>query len=151
MVSTQPYPSSFANLTDDQGYILIYSNGQTIKFTKVASNRDLVWEGYYSQGLWANIGNYIEHVQNGGYIVTGRYQDFSGSGMLLLKLDEEGNKLWKTTFNDPTTAGFSLGFAVHQTNDNGYIITGFTHINYYEPTRNTDVFIVKTDSTGTEQ
>tara|TARA_B110000091_G_scaffold157434_1_gene167749 strand:- start:560 stop:1930 length:1371 start_codon:yes stop_codon:yes gene_type:complete len=147
---TKSYPSTFTNTTN-QGYILINSNSQTITFTKINLNGDIVWQTNYSQGIWANHGKYIEQAEDGGYIVAGNYQDVTGSGMLLLKLDSLGNKLWKRTFSEPTSAAFCHGFSTQQTNDNGYIIAGYTYINYYDSTRHKDVFIVKTDSLGSEQ
>jgi len=147
---TKTYPSVFAN-TINQGYILINSNSNTITFTKTNLNGDILWQTSYSQGIWANHGNYIEQVEDGGYIVAGNFQSVTGSGMLLLKLDSLGNKLWQRTFSEPTSAAFSYGFSAQQTNDNGYIIAGFTYVNYYDSTRHKDVFVVKTDSLGNEQ
>jgi hypothetical protein len=71
--------------------------------------------------------------------------------MLLLKLDSLGNKLWQRTFSEATSAAFCYGFSAQQTNDNGYIIAGYTYIDYYTESRHKDVFIVKTDSLGNEQ
>ena len=148
---TKPYPSVFANTTSDDGYILINSSSPNVTFTKTDINGETLWQTNYSQGIWANRGRYIEQVEDGGYIVAGDYQDVAGSGMLLLKLNSEGNKLWQTSFNEPSSAGFCRGYSAEQTNDGGYIITGFTYIDYYESTRHKDVIIVKTDSTGIEQ
>ncbi len=147
---TKPYPSTFANTTN-QGYILINSNSPTITFTKTDLNGDTLWQTNYSQGIWANHGRYIEQVEDGGYIVAGNFQSVTGSGMLLLKLDSLGNKLWQRTFSEPTSAAFCYGFSAQQTNDNGYIIAGFTYIDFYDTTRHKDIFIVKTDSLGNEQ
>lgn len=148
---TRPHISTYANTTDNQGYILINSNSPTITFTKVDSNGDALWQTNYSQGVWANHGKYIEQVDDGGYIVAGNYQSVTGSGMLLLKLDSLGNKIWQRTFNEATSAAFCHGFSVEQTNDNGYIIAGYTFIDYYTQSNHKDVFIVKTDSLGNEQ
>ena len=148
---TKPYISTYANTTDDQGYILINSNSPTIIFTKVDQNGDVLWQTNYSQGIWANHGRYIEQADDGGYIVAGNYQDVAGSGMLLLKLDSLGNKLWQRTFSEATSAAFCHGFSAQQTNDNGYIIAGYTYIDYYTESIHKDVFVVKTDSLGNEQ
>ena len=147
---TQAYPCLFANPTADEGYILINSDNN-ITFTKVGTNGDMLWQTNYSEGVWANSGNYVEQVQDGGYIVAGNFQSVAGSGMLLLKLNSEGNKVWRTTFSEPTSAGFSYGFAAQQTADKGYVIAGYTYIDYYESTRHKDVIVVKTDSSGIEQ
>ena len=135
---------------------MINSSSPNITFTKVDQNGDELWQTNYSQGIWANHGKYIEQVDDGGYIVAGNYQDVAGSGMLLLKLDSLGNKLWQRTFSGTQSRNnfgrlFCYGFSAQQTNDNGYIIAGYTYIDYYTPSRHKDVFIVKTDSLGTEQ
>jgi hypothetical protein len=148
---TKPYPSQFANLTFDGGYILITSSSPDIVFTKVDIDGDTVWQTKNRDGIWANEGFFITQTNDSGYIVTGRYQSVTGSGMLLMKLNKTGNKLWRTTFTEATSAGFNTGHSVQQTADNGYIITGTSQINYYDSTRNKDVFIVKTDSLGNEK
>jgi len=147
---TKPYPSTFTNTTN-QGYILVNSNSPTITFTKTDLNGNTIWQTNYSQGIWANHGEYIEQVEDGGYIVAGNFQSVTGSGMLLLKLDSLGNKLWQKTFTEPTSASFCFGFSVQQTIDKGYIIAGYTYIDYYDSTQHKDVFIVKTDSSGNQQ
>jgi len=148
---TQAYPSFFANPTSDQGHILVDYNNVYASFNKVASNGDILWQNTYDEGIWANEGNYIEQVQDGGYIVAGRFQHVVGSGMLLLKLDETGNKEWRKVFSEPTSAAFSYGFSTQQTNDSGYFTTGYTYINYYDSTRHKDVFVLKTDDLGNEE
>ena len=148
---SKPYPSVFVNLTSDSGYILINSSSPDIFFTKVDINGDTLWQTNYREGIWVNEGNYIEETSDGGYIVTGRFQSVTGSGMLLLKLNSSGNKVWRRAFSESSSAGFCEGFSVQQTSDKGYILTGTSYTNYYDSTRNKDVFIVKTDSMGSEQ
>ena len=148
---SMPLASSYVNTTDNQGYILINSNSPTITFTKVDLNGITVWQTNYSEGIWANHGRYIEQVDDGGYIVAGNFQSVTGSGMLLLKLDPLGNKLWQRTFSEATSAAFCHGFSTQQTSDKGFIIAGYTYIDYYTESRHKDVFIVKTDSLGNEQ
>ena len=148
---SMPLASSYVNTSNNQGYILINSNSPTITFTKLDLNGSTLWQTNYSDGVWANHGRYIEQVEDGGYIVAGNYQSVTGSGMLLLKLDSLGNKLWQRTFSEATSAAFCHGFSTQQTNDKGYIIAGYTYIDYYTESRHKDVFIVKTDSLGNEQ
>jgi hypothetical protein len=147
---SKPIPSIYANVTSDNGYILI-RNGSGIIFTKVDSVENVLWQTLYKEGIWANQGNYIEETEDGGYIVTGRFQSVTGSGMLILKLNAQGNKIWRRTYSEPTSAGFNYGHSVQETSDSGYIMTGVAYINYYDSTRHKDVFIVKTDSFGVEE
>jgi hypothetical protein len=147
---SKPLFADFANITSDNGYILI-DNSNDIAFTKVDSIGNIMWQTVYSEGIWANDGRYIEQIEDGGYIVTGRFQSVTGSGMLLLKLNAQGNKIWRRTYSEPTSAGFNYGYSVQETADSGYIMTGVANINFYDSTRHKDVFIVKTDSFGIEQ
>ena len=96
---SKPLPSVFANVTSDNGYILI-RNSSGIIFTKVDSVGNTLWQTVYSEGHWANHGYYIEETKDGGYIVTGRYQSVTGSGMLLLKLNAQGVFILKVLESD---------------------------------------------------
>jgi len=147
---SKPLASDFANLTSDNGYILI-NNYNDIVFTKVDSVGNTLWQTVYSEGIWANKGNHIEQLDDGNYIVTGRFQSVTGSGMLLLKLNANGGKIWRRTYSEPTSAGFNDGFSVQETSDSGFVMAGFSNINYYDSTRHKDVIVVKTDSFGVEQ
>ena len=84
---TKPYPSDYVNLTVDSGFILIHSSGD-IQITKVNNMGDVLWTSSYEEGIWAREGYAIEQTLDGGYIIGGRFQDFAGSGMMLLKLDQ---------------------------------------------------------------
>lgn len=147
---TKPYPSEYANTTSDSGYILIH-NDDDIYFTKVNQIGDTVWSTSYTAGLWAREGYSIEETSDGGYIVAGRFQDFSGSGMMLLKLNALGGVSWRKAWSEPTSAGFCYGLSAHETADSGFIIAGYTYIDYYDSNKHKDVFVVKTDSLGNQQ
>ena len=147
---SKPIPASYVNITSDSGYILLHNNGD-IDFTRVDQQGNTIWTTTYSNGLWAREAFSIEQTADGGFIAGGRFQDFSGSGMMLLKLNALGGISWKKTFWEPTSAAFCYGRAVHQTPDGGYILAGYTHINHYDSTRHKDIYVVKTDSVGTSQ
>ena len=142
--------ADYVNTTTDSGYILVSNNGNVL-FTKLDKLGDTVWTNVYAEGLWAREAYSIEQTSDGGYIVAGRYQDFSGSGMMLLKLNSSGGKVWRKTFSESTSAGFCYGRSVHQTSDGGYILAGYTEMDYYDTTRHTNFFVVKTDSAGNSQ
>lgn len=147
---SKPLASTFANLTSDNEYILV-NNHNDIDFIKVDSSGNVVWQTTFSDGIWRNEGYHIEQIKDGSYIVTGRIQDVTGSGMLLLKLNANGGKIWRRSYSEPTSAGFNTGFSVQETTDSGFIMAGVSNINYYDSTRHKDVFILKTDSFGVEQ
>lgn len=145
-----PKKTSYVNTTSDSGFILI-SNNTNIIFTKLNKLGDTIWTSLFTEGVWAREAYSIEQTNDGGYIVAGRFQDVAGSGMMLLKLSNTGIKQWKKTFMEPTSAAFCYGRSVHQTADGGYIIAGYTYINFYDSTAHKDVFVVKTDSVGNNQ
>lgn len=147
---TKPYPADVVDVTADSNYIIMRNYGD-IYFTKVDKIGDTIWSTVYDQGLWAREGHHIKQTNDGGFIVTGRFQDFSGSGMMMLKLNSIGGVSWKRAFWEPTSAAFAYGQSVLQTADNGYIMAGHTYINYYDSSRHMDIMLVKTDSTGAQQ
>ena len=95
-------------------------------------------------GLGNDRGNVVQQTNDGGYIVVGSTSSFeawSGDNqdVYLIKTDENGNELWSQTFGDGSTNSGRCG---QQTNDGGYIITGWYGL---------DVVLIKTNENGNEQ
>jgi len=134
--------------TIDNGFILL---GYTQSFGAGIFNILLIKTDEYGEILWEKvitensmgIGNDIIQSHDGGYVITGgtsipgQYID-----LLLLKTDEYGNKLWSKTFG---SIGFDAGFAIHETIDQGIIISGVTSSQYGQ----SDTWLIKTNSNGT--
>ncbi|NQS96907.1 MAG: hypothetical protein HQ591_00480 [candidate division Zixibacteria bacterium] len=145
----QTYSGSIGNSvqqTNDDGYIIAGKISSPtwdpdICLIKTDSMGNLLWSHSYG-GMMIDVGNSVRQTSDGGYIIAGETNSY-GAGefdMCLLKTDSLGNLLWQHTFGG---IHHDKGYSVQQTLDQGYIITGFTIIQYW-----TDIYLVKTDSLG---
>ena len=94
-------------------------------------------------GYSSDYGYSGQQTNDGGYIIIGQTYSYDvGSGdVWLIKTDQDGNEEWSQTFGGSET---DKGNSVQQTNDDGYIIAGYTKIG----STNWDVWLIKTDQNG---
>ena len=139
--------------TNDGGYVAAgvtssFSNGgRDVFLVKTDPSGNFVWQknlgGLSSDGAWD-----IQHSSDGGFIIGG-WTFSHGPGFLgnawLVKSDSLGNEQWNKAFGGTDV---DRAYSVQQTNDGGYILTGYTDsfgAGLY------DMLLIKTDNTGNQQ
>jgi len=113
------------------------------------------WEKNYG-GSGSEIAYDVKQTEDGGYIVAGRSSsnDFDIIGNIgesdywILKLDVTGNLEWKKNYGGTS---LETAYSIEITEDDGYIIAGFTYSNDGNVNNNkgdSDYWIVKLDLSG---
>ena len=145
--------------TTDGGYIIAGEKevplsssgldlGRNVLLIKTDTFGTQQWQKQYSfADLSDDFGYSVQLTNDGGYIILGQTKDFVSwdEDVYLIKTDGNGDSLWTKTFGG---LNLDFGYAVQQTNDGGYIITGstasFGNGGY-------DAWLIKTDGSGIEQ
>ena len=138
-------------LTSDGGYIITgwtigADNTTDVYLVKTDADGNMVWAKTFGNGN-TDYGLSGQPTTDGGYIVVG-YTYLPGAttdDVYLIKTDNSGNAQWEKTYGG---MGMDEGYAVQQTTDEGYIITGSTDS---FGSGSQDAYLIKTDSYGTEQ
>jgi len=136
-----------AQETNDGGYIAVgytwYVETLYVYLIKTDVNGDSLWTKRFAKGIF-NVGYAIQQTSDNGYIICGYTGSFGASGrdVYLIKTDTNGDTIWTKTYGG---VHWDEGFSVQQTTDSGYIITGYTEKG---DTASTDVYLIKTDSSG---
>ncbi|PMQ02381.1 MAG: hypothetical protein CBR30_01695 [Dictyoglomus sp. NZ13-RE01] len=134
--------------TSDGGYIVAgytYSFGagwSDVYILKLDENGNLLWQKTFG-GSSDDEANSIQQTSDGGYIVAGYTYSFGAGGdVYILKLDADGNLVWKKTFGGSSDDEAN---SIQQTSDGGYIVAGYTS-SFGAGGR--DVYILKLDANG---
>ena len=140
--------------TSDNGYIIA---GRTFSFgagsedvylIKTNSNGDTIWTRTYGGNL-NDAGYSIKQTSDNGYIVTGHTRSFGGGAwydLYLIKTDANGDTLWTKTYGDGGDY-YDGGYSVQETDDNGYIVAGWT-VTPCGQDYHWDVYLINTDTNG---
>ncbi len=137
--------------TSDSGYIVA---GSTFSFEAEFRRGDvyLIKTDTYGDTLWTKIygtdstdvAYSVQQTSDGGYIIGGvtNFTTTGASDVYLVKTDSNGDSLWARSYGG---LGFEGAYSLDQTSDGGYILTGWTDS---FGAGATDVYVVKTDSSG---
>ncbi|MBI4931801.1 MAG: T9SS type A sorting domain-containing protein [Bacteroidetes bacterium] len=126
--------------TSDGGYIVTgetWANGpREVYAVKMTSSGAVSWKKSIPSGTGYSVAEV-----NGGYVITGD-ESTTSADVLLVKIDNSGNLLWKKTYGG---SGSDIGYVVKQTPDKGFIIGGYTQGSF---NNNSDAYLLRTDSDG---
>ena len=137
--------------THDGGFILVGMKGSLfgtwmdLWMIKVDSYGNKEWDHCFLEKDF-EWGNHVIQIDDGGYVVIGRRERTieADSDAWLIRTDELGNTLWMNTFGGHD---WDNGYCVIQTNDNGFMITGYT-CSFGSGSR--DLWLIKTNENGEE-
>ncbi|HNQ12567.1 MAG TPA: T9SS type A sorting domain-containing protein [Bacteroidia bacterium] len=133
--------------TSDGGYIVIGTSLNSgiadIYLIKTDNSGNPSWSKTYG-GTSDDYGFTVQQTSDGGFILSCSTSSF-GTGLVnpyLIKTNSNGDTLWTKVYSGNSSDEIS-GYAVNQTNDGGYILTGGATISVGDI-----AYIIKTDSTG---
>lgn len=135
--------------TQDGGYILAsvsltFGTGYTdLWIVKLDPSGEIEWQKNFG-GAGIEMAHAVEQTLEGGYVVVGWTESFGAGGTdaWVLKLDPNGEIKWQKTFGG---SGFDLAHAIEQTQDGGYLVTGWTES---FGAGDMDVWVLKLDAHG---
>ncbi len=131
--------------TMDGGFVCAGSinlaNGKELYLVKTDTAGNFIWAKSYRDINAESTAAIIKQTVDSGYIIAGYSTIFSSgnSNISLVKTDDVGNLIWNKDYD---IMGNDVIKSVKQTNDGGYILSGYTN-------NGQDAFLLKTDSSGT--
>lgn len=127
-------------------YNPIAEPNQQFDYHLTAFNRagNILWEQTYSDSGFTNVPNQLLKVQ-GGYLIVGQRYDDDDGDMVAVKVDDQGNFLWRKTFGG---GSYDSGNAGIELQNGELLLLGWTR-SFGLGQR--DFYLVKTDEQGNEE
>jgi hypothetical protein len=143
-------PSSVQQ-TADGGYIIFgnkLDDGKRTDFWLIKTDElgNMIWNYTYGDDK-EEICYSGQQTDDNGFIMLGTLtiKDCDNKDIILIKTDENGNLVWEKTFG---TECFEIGLYIQQTQDGGYIFTGFTDTSLPGEGKDEDLLLIKTNEYG---
>ncbi len=137
--------------TPDGGYLVAATTasfgagGQDVYIIKIDADGNEQWHKTYGDVL-DDRATAMVRAPNGGYLIVGATQkDVTGRDAYVLRIDEQGNKLWSKNYGGN---GGEIAHDVQVTRDGNYIIVGSTTSS---GAGQFDVYLFKIDDNGNVQ
>ncbi|MBN2602576.1 MAG: hypothetical protein JXA91_00385 [Candidatus Thermoplasmatota archaeon] len=133
------------------GYI-VYELGYNALLLKTDKNGNTEWYKTYDADD-AFLCCSMKQTKDNGYILSGLgiksiNDDESLIVTVLLKIDEQGNEEWRRNFD---FFNYTMGYDVHQTSDEGFILTGQGSEGGLKTPMKGFMILMKTDKNGNEE
>ena len=134
--------------TNDGGYIAVGDTAGSFSVLKLFSDGEIDWQKKYDGGKSGDSAHSVQQTNDGGYIIAGTTNSFGDErgDFWIMKLFSDGEYEWQKVFGGEDNY-YDRAYSVQQTNDGGYIATGYTSRNpsniLFE-----DLWALKLDSMG---
>jgi hypothetical protein len=134
--------------TNDNGFIitgtsLTLNNSLDVILIKTDVNGNEEWTQTFG-GLLEDEGRSLDITTDNGFIIIGETDYSQDSSVYVIKTDENGIEEWSQIFEG------GVGCHIQQTNDGGYIMTGYTR-NYINGIEDSEIWLRKIDENGNEE
>ena len=140
-------PPAAVAQTSDGGFVLAgTANCAPLYLLKTDARGDTLWFRRHQDRLSLHS---IQQTVDGGYIATG----VAGGDACIIKVDQNGKRLWSRSYGNPGAANYDEGWATQQTSDGGFVMVGELTCprlpdDHYAMGPNYDAYLVRTDRNG---
>ena len=145
----QSYEDCYSILqTDDGGYVAAGVKNYSGWILKIDASGTLIWDMVFPNDICSTVFS-MDKTDDNGIIVTGIVSTSNpfDRHLSLIKLSENGSVEWIRSYGRSNHD--EAGYCVRQTDDGGFIITGYKSNSWIPITiLNFDIWLIKTDAMG---